>query len=256
MWHILLLSLGISLLINLAMFLVAFWLCSDKLTDISYAVSFIVLVGVAFAQGPNSYCLYDYLLTALVTVWGVRIGGFLLYRVMKKGKDGRFDGVREHFSRFGTFWLGQAFTVWLLMLPVSLALQQQAKFGVLTYGGVLIWFIGLLVESAADAQKYRFNANPKHKGRWIEQGVWRYSRHPNYFGEIAVWIGVYLYSLTVLRGGSVLIGLVSPVFITILLRFVSGIPILEKSADTRWGSDPNYQAYKRRTNLLIPWPKK
>jgi steroid 5-alpha reductase family enzyme len=255
MWHILLITLIVSLGINGAMFLVAFWRQSDKLTDISYAVTFIVLAMTALVRGPGAR-YYNTFLAAMIWIWGIRIGGFLLYRVIQKGKDSRFDGMREDFVHFGKFWLGQAITVWLLMLPVSLALQQQGKIGILAYFGMVIWLLGLLVESAADWQKYRFNTDSKNKGRWIEEGVWQYSRHPNYFGEIAIWIGVYLYCLTVLSGWQVFVGLLSPVFITILLRFVSGVPILEKSADKRWGNDPKYRAYKQHTSLLLPWPKR
>jgi steroid 5-alpha reductase family enzyme len=257
MWHIVVLTLLVSLVINLAMFLVAFKLQSDKLTDISYAVSFIVVAIVGLTNGPRMpRCLYDYLLVAMVCIWAIRIGSFLLYRVIKKGKDGRFDGMREHFLRFGKFWIGQAFTVWLLMLPVSFAAQLPAKLTVVSYAGLVVWCIGLLIEGTADIQKYRFTINPSNKGRWIDEGIWRYSRHPNYFGEIAVWIGVYVFALTVLRGWTAYVSLISPLFIILLLRFVSGVPILEKSADMRWGDDLKYQAYKKRTNLLIPLPKK
>ncbi len=116
------------------------------------------------------------------------------------------------------------------------------------------WTVGLIIETIADVQKIQFKNNPANKGKWIESGIWRYSRHPNYFGEIVVWIGVYIVAATSLPFVQAAIGLISPLFIIVLLLFVSGIPILEKSADKRWGNDPAYKKYKKRTSLLIPLP--
>jgi steroid 5-alpha reductase family enzyme len=251
----LLLSLIIALAINAILFLIAFRRQSDKLTDISYALSFIALVLFAFLRA-RQHGVYAYLLTAMVCAWGIRIGGFLLYRVMRKGKDNRFDSMRQHFWRFGRFWLGQALTVWLLMFPVSFALQRTGKLQALVYIGLVVWTIGLVVESIADFQKYEFSTNLDNKGKWIDQGIWHYSRHPNYFGEIAIWIGVYLVCLVAMSPSEAIAALISPILITTLLLFVSGVPVLEKSADKRWGELTSYQQYKSSTSLLIPLPKK
>jgi len=254
MLSVILWALGISLAINGVMFLVAFWLKSDKLTDASYAVTFGVLAAMALAHSPRA--VYAWIGGGLVWLWALRLGGFLLYRVMRAGRDRRFDGLREHFWQFGKFWLGQAITVWILMLPVMLALSAGGGQSVLVYLGAGVWLAGFLLESTADLQKYRFTHNPAHKNQWIDTGVWRYSRHPNYFGEILVWVGLYLYAWPALSAGGRLIGLSSPLLITVLLLFVSGIPLLEKAADQRWGDNPRYMAYKNRTSLLIPWPPK
>lgn len=252
MLHILLLSLLLSLVINLAMFLVAFALKSDKLTDISYALSFIAVAVVVFTNGRRG--MGHALLLAMITVWGVRIGGFLLYRVVKKGKDSRFDGVRENFRKFGTFWLGQAVTVWVLLIPALMAFHSPLQLSPLGIIGCIVWAVGLAVEALADYQKYVFSRQPSNKGKWIATGIWRYSRHPNYFGEILVWVGIYIFTLQALSVPQALNGLVSPVVITLLLCFVSGIPPLEKSADKKWGHLPAYQEYKKRTSLLVPLP--
>ena len=250
---LLLQGLLLSLAINIAMFLVAYRLKSDKLTDISYAVSFAVLALVAFFQGDASP--YHAVLLAIILVWAVRIGGFLLYRVMKTGKDRRFDGVREDFKKFGTFWIGQAITVWALLIPSLMAFRASADISQLAIVGCIVWLAGFVIESTADFQKYAFSQNPANKDRWIESGIWRYSRHPNYFGEILVWVGVYIVTLAALDVPQSLIGLVSPLTIVGLLLFVSGIPPLEKAADKRWGKLPAYKAYKRRTSILVPLPK-
>jgi steroid 5-alpha reductase family enzyme len=254
MTTLLLESLLLSLGINIAMFLVAYRQKSDKLTDISYALSFAVLAVAAFYQSDHSP--YHAVLLAAILAWAVRIGGFLLYRVIKSGKDRRFDGIRENFRKFGTFWIGQAVTVWALLIPSLLAFRAQDNSSLqLVIAGCIIWFIGFLIESIADLQKYRFSQNPANKGKWIESGIWRYSRHPNYFGEILVWMGLYAVTLSTLSTPQALFGLISPITIIVLLLFVSGIPPLERAANKRWGNITAYKIYKRHTSLLIPLPK-
>ena len=235
------------------MFLVAYKFQSDKLTDISYALSFAVLAVVAFVQGPKGS--FQVVALAMVLAWAIRIGGFLLYRVMKIGKDSRFDKIRRDFKKFGTFWLGQAITVWVLMIPALLTLQSHVDGGWMSVLGICIWLLGLAIESVADFQKFAFSQNPKNKGRWIDSGIWHYSRHPNYFGEILVWVGMYVFSLAFLAPAQAAIGLVSPVTILILLLFISGIPPLEKMADKRWGHLADYKTYKKSTSVLIPFFK-
>jgi steroid 5-alpha reductase family enzyme len=249
----LLTALIVSLVINLSMFLVAFRLQSDKLTDISYAVTFATIGVWGFATSEASF--YHLVLMAMVLVWALRLGGFLLYRVVKSGKDARFDGMRENFWKFGRFWLAQAITVWVVMIPSVFAFAATSSIGGLQVAAVAIWLIGLLCESTADFQKLAFSKNPKNKDKWIAIGIWKYSRHPNYFGEILVWAGIYLYALSSLSSLQAVIGLASPLFIITLLLFVSGIPILEKSADKRWGRLAAYREYKRRTSILIPLPR-
>ena len=244
-------ALVVSLGINLSMFLIAFWRKSDKLTDISYAATFATIAIWSFATSNQTW--YHALLLLMVLVWAVRLGGFLLYRVIKKGKDARFDGMRESFTKFGKFWLAQAITVWVMMIPSVFAFNAEPSYDWLAITGVIIWAIGLVCETVADLQKLAFNNNPANKNKWIDTGIWHYSRHPNYFGEILVWVGVYLFTLASLPLLPAIIGLVSPAFIIILLLFISGIPILEKSADERWGKDAKYQDYKKRTSILIPF---
>ena len=123
----------------------------------------------------------------------------------------------------------------------------------LSFVGVVVWAFGLLIEAFADYQKYTFINNEANKGKWIESGLWKYSQHPNYFGEITLWTGVYLFALPALSGASVFIALISPLFIITLLLFVSGIPLLDKGALARWGDNPDYMTYRKRTSKLIPW---
>ena len=212
MLTVILVSLAGALAINLLLFPVAYKLRSDKLTDISYAISFLTvdIIGLSYAKEHNPF---SWLLFAMVAIWAVRIGGFLLYRVLKVGKDRRFDGMRENFIKFGKFWLGQALTAWVLMLPVVMAQYKGGSMGALAYAGLVLWLAGLAIEALADYQKFAFKQDPSNEGKWIENGVWRYSRHPNYFGEILVWASMYIYTLIALDGIQKVIGLASPVLI-------------------------------------------
>lgn len=250
----LLITLLVALVINFVMFLIAFRFKTDKLTDVSYGLTFVAIV--LYGLVTNSQTDYSLALFGMITIWAFRLGGFLLFRIRKMGRDRRFDGMRENFVAFGRFWLLQAITVWVILIPSSFAFASERPFvSDLILLGIVVWAAGLVIESQADMQKYRFNQNPKNKGKWIEEGIWRYSRHPNYFGEILVWVGLYLYVFPGLTGFQPLVGLISPLFITALLLFVSGVPILEKSADKKWGKLKDYQAYKRTTHLVIPLPR-
>ena len=245
------LFLAVSLGINMAMFLVAYKRQTDKLTDISYALTFITIA--IFGLLVSSVQAYHMLAMILVAVWAARLGGFLLYRIRKTGKDSRFDAMRSNFWTFGKFWLLQGVSVWVIMLAGSLVfLNPNMRLNVLSIVGIAVWAIGVLLEAFADMQKYRFTSNAQNKGKWIDEGLWHYSRHPNYLGEMLVWIGFYIFALPLLHGWQIWVGAISPLYIMSLLLFVSGIPILEKQADDRWGNKKEYQLYKRTTGLLIP----
>jgi len=253
----LLVVLVVSLLINIGMFLFAYKYKTDKLTDISYALTFIVLGVFCFLKGSGD--IFSNIILLMVTAWAIRLGSFLLLRIWKTGKDSRFDSMRDDFKKFGRFWLLQGVTVWVVMLGASIALLNSSapkEVGLLSWVGLGVWFSGLVIESVADSTKRRFSSNPSNKGKWIDEGIWKYSRHPNYFGEILVWSGLFIFVSPLLNGSEIIIALISPVFITTLLCFVSGIPILEKSADEKWGKLKTYQEYKKRTSILILMPKK
>lgn len=253
---LLVLSLMVALVINMALFLVAYVRQSDKLTDFAYSISFISVCAAALVFGDYQSPLL-FVMTLLVVIWALRLGIFLVLRIRKAGKDSRFDDIRENFWKFLQFWLAQGFVAWLLLMPLLFTAGRDAALSVLSFVGIGIWAVALTIEAVADAQKYKFKQNTVNKNRWIQTGLWRYSRHPNYFGEICVWIGMYIIAFPVLESGEKIIALISPLAIYITLRFVSGIPLLEKSADKKWGNNDDYRKYKHRTSLLIPfWPKR
>lgn len=246
-----LITLIVSLGINLAMFIPAFIFKTDKLTDISYAVTFVVVALFGFFSGDIS--LLKIIYVGAIGLWAVRLGSYLLIRISKIGKDKRFDGMRENFFRFLRFWFLQGLTVWVVMIPGTYFLNSSASEDIVwPIIGLSVFLVGLLTEAFADLQKYRFINNPANKGKWIDSGLWSISRHPNYLGEIMVWVGLYLFVLPSLVGNSIWVGLIGPLFIAFMIIFVSGIPILEKGADKMWGADPEYQKYKNETGILFP----
>lgn len=246
----------VSIAINLMMFLVAYKYKTDKFTDISYALSFIILA--AFGVFFFGLTIWSILLLLMISAWAIRLGVFLFSRVTKAGKDSRFDEMRGNFWKFFSFWLLQGVTVWIVLLPSLLFFQDihEPRNYILIFVGILIWLSGLLIEGFADYQKSVFRNNPANKDKWINTGLWKYSRHPNYFGEILVWLGVYIFSLSKLTTLQILFGAVSPLYISTLLIFVSGIPLLEKAADKKWGTNAEYLAYKKRTSVLVLLPNK
>lgn len=241
--------------INLVMFVPAFIWKTDKLTDISYALSFIALM--VFGLLRTDITPEKILIAACVVAWAIRLGSFLLARIWHIKYDKRFDGMRENFRRFLQFWLLQGVSVFIISLAVLLFLASDNTLTLpwWSYLGIAIFLKGLIIEATADIQKFAFTNDPKNKGKWIDTGLWSKSRHPNYFGEMLVWTGLYVFAAGALSGWELLIGLASPLFIICLLLFVSGVPPLEKGADKRWGDNPKYQAYKKRTPLLIPFVK-
>lgn len=236
---------------NILMFIPAYIKQTDKLTDISYGVSFGLLAIFAYLRSDKDM-LHTILLIA-VLLWSIRIGGFLLMRIRKTGKDSRFDDMRNNFFRFFRFWFLQGVSVFVILLSSLVAWSSQdTNITIFSWAGLALFFAGLLTEATADLEKFKFNNNPNNKDKWIDSGLWRMSRHPNYLGEMSVWTGLYLFVLPTLNGSQQLFALISPLYIVCLLAFVSGIPLLEKSADKRWGKNEAYRKYKKEVPILFP----
>jgi steroid 5-alpha reductase family enzyme len=245
-----------SFAIQALFFAFAASLKTDKVTDLSYSLSF-ALLSIILILGNKAFAPVQLFAAAAVAIWAARLGSYLLSRILKIGKDARFDDKRGDFLKFLGFWVLQAVAVWAVMLPVTalLSLPSPAPLGAVSIAGAALWAIGFAVEAASDAQKYAFRNRPENKGRWMDSGLWRYSRHPNYFGEVVLWWGLFILALPSLSGKT-MFAAAGPVFITLLLLFVSGVPLLEKSADEKYGKDPAYQAYKRRTSIFVPLPRR
>ncbi|KAI8456286.1 hypothetical protein BY996DRAFT_6430816 [Phakopsora pachyrhizi] len=239
----------ISLLIQSLAFLISYTLQFDKITDFSGGSNFFILALLTLLFGQN-FEARNVIVSLAVLLWSIRLAGFLLLRVLKRGKDDRFDEMRSNFFRFGAFWVFQLFWVWVVSLPVTVLnspnissaseelSQVDFKLGS-DWVGLIFWVLGFLIESLADLQKYRFKSDPNSKKDRLPVcriGVWKISRHPNYFGEILLWWGIWLMAIGSARNPgipestrSLLYGtVISPIFITILLLFLSGLPTAEK----------------------------
>jgi steroid 5-alpha reductase family enzyme len=250
-----LLSFLLSLCVNAAFFAVAAIRRTDLVTDLSYSLSFALLAVVLPALGAREPV--QIAASLLVLIWSVRLGGYLLTRILRIKVDHRFDGMRDVPLRFARFWLLQAISVAVIMLPVSYLLgrDEAPGLGLWAVAGTSTWLAGLVIEAVADAQKSAFKAKEDNRERFIDSGLWRYSRHPNYFGEMLVWWGLFVYAVPFLRGAAFAV-VIGPLFITFLLLFVSGVPLLERSAEAKYGDDPAYREYKRRTSILVPLPRR
>jgi len=248
-----LISFAIALAVNGAFFAFAAARRTDVVTDLSYSLTFALLAVVLLFAGAAEPV--QVVASLLVVVWAARLGIYLFRRIMRTEVDHRFDGMRDQPLRFARFWLLQAITVAVVMLSVSYLLDQDDPpgLGAWSIAGGAVWLAGLLIEAVADAQKAAFRAKEENRGRFVASGLWRYSRHANYFGEMLVWWGLFLYVVPVLHGAAFAV-VIGPVFITLLLLFVSGIPLLEKSANEKYGGDAAYRDYKRRTSILVPLP--
>lgn len=254
MFNDLLVTLAASLLIQAVLFAFAATFKTDKVTDLSYGLTFVVLAAWLLSKG-DATALPPLMLAGMVIAWGVRLAGYLFYRIMTIGRDARFDGIREHFWPFFKFWLGQGIAVWVILLPVTLWFAAPAPYSFWMSVGGTIWAVGLIIETIADAQKFSAKIRPGGNDRWVDEGLWKYSRYPNYFGEMLCWWGVYVFVAPGLGAWNVL-GILGPVSITYILLKVTGIPTLEKSAAKKWGANAEYQAYVARTRRLMPLPRR
>lgn len=246
------LSVAIIFLIQWLAFIPAYYFQTEKFFDLTGSITYISVIIIAVAFG-NAMDVRTMLLAALVVVWAIRLGTFLFRRIQKAGKDDRFDEIKPSFIRFLNVWTIQGLWVTLTIAAALVAITTTARkeLDLFTIVGFLVWAVGFTIEIVADSQKSRFSANPDNKGKFIQTGLWSRSRHPNYFGEIVLWIGVAVIAFPVLQGWQ-WIALISPVFVTLLLTRVSGVPLLEKKADKKWGGQADYEAYKKRTPVLIP----
>jgi steroid 5-alpha reductase family enzyme len=246
------LSVGLAFLIQWLAFIPAFLLQTEKFFDLTGSITYISVVVLSVLLSP----VIDgrlILLLVLVVIWAGRLGTFLFRRILKAGKDARFDDLKPSFFRFLNTWTLQGlwvtFTLAAALAAITTTTREQL--GLYALIGTLIWVLGFAIEVVADAQKSRFRADLENTGKFIRTGLWAKSRHPNYFGEIVLWIGVAIIAAPVLRGWQ-WITMISPIFVALLLTRISGIPLLEKRADEKWGGQEDYEAYKANTPVLIP----
>lgn len=190
----------------------------------------------------------------LISIWAFRLGSFLFTRVKRAGGDSRFDLIKINFFRFLLTWTLSGTWVYVTMAAglAAVTSAESVGFDAFFAAGFALWQAGFFFEVIADTQKTRFRADSANEGKFITSGLWSISRHPNYFGEIVLWIGIAVIAFPVLSGWQY-ITLISPVFVIFLLTRVSGINLLERAGKQRWGDDPDYRAYLDSTPSLVPF---
>jgi steroid 5-alpha reductase family enzyme len=249
------LVIGLAFLIQWLVFIPSFIFQTEKFFDLTGSITYITVTGVAACCSRYSAQLdaRSILLAVLVIIWALRLGSFLFSRIKKAGKDDRFDELKPSFIRFLNVWTIQGlwvtFTAAAALVAITTTVRRELDAFAIV--GFLIWLLGFVIEVIADSQKSRFNADPANKGKFIQSGLWSRSRHPNYFGEIVLWIGIAIIAVPVLQGWQ-WVAMISPLFVTLLLTRVSGIPLLAKKADKKWGGQADYEEYKKNTPVLIP----
>ena len=201
--------------------------------------------------------LRDNLLALFVWIWAFRLGSFLFIRVKKAGSDGRFDLMKKDFWWFLMTWTIQGLWVFLTLAMALAAITSESKMAIDIFAviGTLMWIFGFSIEVIADQQKTNFKDDPANKDSFITVGLWSWSRHPNYFGEMVLWIGIAIIAFPVLIGWQ-LVALISPIFVIFLLTRISGITMLESRGYKKWKDDPAYIDYLERTSVLVPFPPK
>lgn len=246
---------ALAFLIQWLAFIPAYLFQTEKFFDLTGSITYITVVSAALCYTRYTVPLdaRSILAAALVSVWAVRLGAFLFSRIRKAGRDDRFDEIKPNFLRFLNVWTIQGLWVTFTAAAALATITSTTRKDLDAFAvvGALVWVVGFAIEVIADAQKSRFNADPANKGKFIRTGLWSRSRHPNYFGEIVLWTGVAIIAIPVLQGWQ-WVAMISPLFVTLLLTRVSGIPLLEKKADAKWGGQADYEEYKKNTPVLIP----
>ena len=242
---------AIGFVLHWAVFAPSYAFQTEHYFDLTGSISYITTVIAALLLNPT-LDLRDIIIAAMIGIWALRLGSFLFWRIKKDGQDKRFIQMKTQFLWFLMTWtLGG---LWVLVTMAAglaaLTSDTSAPLGVLGYLGIALWIAGMAIEVAADNQKTEFRKDPANRDRFITTGIWAWSRHPNYFGEITLWLGLALLALPVLSGWQ-LATMISPIFVYVLLTKISGIPLLERLAEKKWGDDPEFRAYTDSTPALM-----
>ena len=254
-YPVLFICLFIAFIIQWIVFLPSFYFSTERFYDLTGSITYMIIIVTALDHktefiGSRSE-IRSLLIAGFVITWALRLGGFLFLRVLKDKEDRRFSVWKKNFHQFLRVWTLQGLWVFLTSVAAVTAITSRKIIepDIFLYIGSFLWVFGFLFESIADYQKRKFRLENKNK--FIQSGLWSISRHPNYLGEIVLWLGIALVAFPTLAG-SQFVSLISPVFVYLLLTRVSGIHILEKHADDTWGKKKDYKAYKEKTPVLFP----
>lgn len=239
-------------LIHWLVFIPSYIYQTEHYFDLTGSITYLSSLGAVAILHP-ALDTRGLVLCLLIAIWAMRLGSFLFTRVKRAGSDSRFDLIKINFFRFLLTWTLSGTWVYVTMAAGLAAVSSAESIGLDAFfaAGLALWLAGFFFEVIADTQKTRFRADPANEGKFIASGLWSISRHPNYFGEIVLWIGIAVIAFPALSGWQY-ITLISPVFVIFLLTRVSGINLLERAGKKRWGDDPAYRAYLDSTPALVP----
>ncbi len=245
--------LGLSVVIQILFFIPSFLFKTEKLYDLIGSSTYLIVISYAYISIDDK-SVTDTLLFIFVSTWAVRLGTYLFTRINRDKEDVRFEKAKKNFFWFLQYWMGQALWVSITSCAAVIAIlkNENNSLNIFLILGSIVWIGGFTIEVIADLQKNKFKKIQDTNNKFISTGLWSKSRHPNYFGEISLWVGIYIISVPSFTGIEYLT-LISPIFVCILLTRMSGINMLEKIADQRYGNLPEYQEYKKNTPVLIPY---
>lgn len=228
---------------------------TEKFFDITGSITYLTTILILFMNLDNVSRRQMFVYIA-ASIWCIRLGWFLFTRILRNnGIDDRFTKMKQNPLVFLIVWTLQGLWVFLTLLSILILSQREDANDVkiVNYVGMIIWTLGFAIEVVADYQKAVFRSNPENRNKWISTGLWSKSRHPNYFGEITMWFGIALVCIQDFsQYKRTLLLFISPLFVAFLLIFISGIPLLEKKADEKFGKDEEYKKYRNNTPILIP----
>ncbi|CAG9461108.1 unnamed protein product [Pedinophyceae sp. YPF-701] len=230
---------------------------TEMFYDITGTATFLVSVVGTYFWGTIPHAR-KIVASAMVCIWTLRLGSFLLFRAVKTGGDSRFKEALEKPGTLFIYWTLQGLWCWIVAMPVLIVNRAPALGAALKWTdivGPVLWGTGMLLEATADIQKFKFKQDPQNKGKFIDVGLFKLARYPQYLGEMSVWWGTFIFCAGAGLSGWQYVSIVSPLFTMGLVLGLSGIPIQERQAKERWGADPAYQEYRESTNLLLPVPK-
>ncbi len=249
------LLIAIAFLVQWFMYIPSLILRSEKFYDLTGSMTYILIIalGIYFANINDLVDLPKTIIAVCVCMWALRLGSFLFLRVHKAGGDKRFKDILRSPSQLFMTWSLQGLWVSICSSAALVAITntEMKELSLFFYSGFCMYLVGLAVEVIADRQKTLFNSIPENKDRFINTGLWSRSRHPNYFGEILLWLGITVMSVPYMKGLAFL-SLIAPIFTYFLLNNISGIRMLDNKARKKWGKLKEYQEYRKNTPKLIP----
>ncbi len=241
----------IAFVIQWVLFIPAYLMQTEKFYDLAGSLTYISIISYVFYKS-SEFNLGNLILSVFIIIWAVRLGSFLFFRIQKAGEDKRFRDIKPSPTRFFMTWTLQG--MWISICSAcaitAISTSEGILMNTLFFVGAITFILGLLIEVIADNQKTKFRSDPNNKDKFISTGLWYYSRHPNYLGEITLWTGVAIMSFSSLSGLQ-LITLISPVFTYLLLVYVSGVRLLEARGKRKWGHLESYQEYIKNTPTLL-----